>query len=449
MNRLFISLAVAVLLGLIALAGLGVGMARKGDSREKFLLGIALGLEPGRARVAAEAGAGAMRSDVPWAAVERTPGIFVRPPGVKAAFDELRRLGIAPVGILDYGNSFYDGGLFPRSEPARAAFARYALFTVGAFGTQARWWEIWNEWNLPVGMPAGVGPGSPEDYVKLLAAAYGPLKRENPYNVFIGGAVAGIGRKDDWTRRALDAGLLRHLDAFSFHPYVYWMPPEERLPERGLMALTAELEALLARYPGGDAVPLYVTEVGWPTHEGRDGVTLQQQADYTARALLLLRADPRIRGVWVYTLADGVGPETDREAHFGLTFSGGSPKPAWFAFRDTAGLLAGVHDCRRLDFGDDADEVAGVEVREASGRRSLVLWAIEEGTSADVAVFTNLSPMLHAAVKTRLIGRGRGPALAFHRMTDGQYMTNITLSSTPLVLEDVGAGIRVEVMDIY
>jgi len=325
------------------------------------------------------------------------------------------------------------------SGAARRAFARYAAFAVGALDREVGLWEVWNEWNLPCGMPAGVPPGKPEEYVALAAETYAALKTKFASKTILGGAVAGIGRKDDWTRRALDAGLLRHLDGFSFHPYVYWMPPRERVPERGLMDLVHELETLLARYPGGKETPLFVTELGWPTHDSPDGVTLDQQAKYLSRALLLLRTNPRIRGVWIYTLRDHEGNADDREAHFGLLFPDGSPKPAWFAFRDTADLLRQTRECRRLVLDPLEEGLNAVEIVTVSGRRDLVLWAER---LEDLYRVTWRGVSTAWPVRTRLLGAGTGPRIPIEK---GGF--TVSVSDRPLVLEGIGKEAVVDLVE--
>ena len=50
--------------------------------------------------------------------------------------------------ILDYGNRLYDHGQAPRSDSARAAFARFAAAAARHFRGQGVIWEIWNEPNI-------------------------------------------------------------------------------------------------------------------------------------------------------------------------------------------------------------------------------------------------------------------------------------------------------------
>jgi hypothetical protein len=435
--------AAAIAAAVLAFAG----CERRATPKEEFLLGVAAPWSAETVAAARVAQADTLRGDVTWSGVETSPGKFALSEEMRAVLKKASGEGIAPLGILAYGNRFYDAGLYPTSPAARAAYATFAGFAVGELRDDVSLWEVWNEWNLAIGMPAGTVPGSPEDYVALLRETYERLKPAFPSKIFLGGSVAGIGRKDDWTRRACEAGLLRHLDGFSFHPYVYWMSPERRVPERGLLDLVGELEGLLAKYPGGAAVPLYVTELGWPTHDGTEGVTLDQQAKYLSRAILLLRADPRIRGLWIYTLRDGDGLFTDRESHFGLQFVDGSPKPAWFAFRDTAALVRTMQSCRRIVFEGYEDDLAGVEFVDVAGRRSLAIWAIDEGAVLQVDLRLTARPW-QSAIRTRIPGLGAGPRLPIRRDSkDGSRQLSVTVSDRPLVLEDVGALQEVEWVD--
>lgn len=328
------------------------------------------------------------------------------------------------------------------SEQSREAFVNFANFVTKWFPSDAQRVELWNEWNRAQDMPPGTPRGEPESYAALLAFAYPKLKEAHPKTEILGGSMEGIGRFNEWTRRALDAGMLQYLDGLSFHPYVYWMNRRNRVPERGMLGLVKELKQLLAQYPKGAEVPLYVTEIGWPTHDARDGVTLRQQADYLSRALLVLRADPRIRGVWVHTLMDRPGEAGDMESHFGLLFPDGSPKPAWFSFRDTARLLKPIVECRRIDFGVDADEIAGVELVDAAGKHHLAIWTIDEDSPWIVELACRVTPV-RKVLRRSVIGSGAGPPVALSREPDGEFFGSITVGSSPTVIRDVGKHWRI------
>src|SRR5207249_554959 len=87
---------------------------------------------------------------------------------------------------------------------------------------------------------------------------------------------------------------------------------------------------------GSKLVPLFVTEIGWPTHQGKHGATLQDAATFLSQLYPGARQVPALRGVWWYTLLDDPGSMTDPEAHFGLLLPDKTPKPAYIALRNVA-----------------------------------------------------------------------------------------------------------------
>lgn len=407
-----------------------------------FLLGVAGVRDENSLKATKTVGAESFRYDIPWRLVEARKGMLTLPSDSSSLARRGLMDGLVPLPILGYGNPHHGDADYPVSEIERRAFVNYAQFVAASLPSKVSLLEVWNEWNLAIGMPADTAPGRAEDYVRLLADVYRELKPRYPDRIFIGGSMAGIGRTNGWTERALRAGMLDHLDGLSFHPYVYWMNRRNRVPERGMLGLVEELEQLLAQYPKGAEVPLYVTEIGWPTHDAREGVTLRQQADYISRALLLLRANPRVSGVWVHTLKDRPGEAGDMEAHFGLLFPDGSPKPAWFSFRDTARLLKRIVECRRIDFGVDADEIAGVELVDAAGKHHLAVWTIDEDSPWIVELACRVTP-IRKVLSRSVIGSGVGPPIALSREPDGESLGSITVGSSPTVIRDVGKHWRI------
>jgi hypothetical protein len=123
------------------------------------------------------AGIGAIRDEVGWGAVEREKDRLEMP----ESFDTyVRRAAARRVNvllILDYGNRFYDDANRPGSPEAIEGFCRYCEFVVRHFGKDVRLYEIWNEWDIPIGLPERHRkPGTPESYFKLLKAAYTRIK---------------------------------------------------------------------------------------------------------------------------------------------------------------------------------------------------------------------------------------------------------------------------------
>jgi len=284
-----------------------------------------------------EAGVTSFRDDAPWESVEVTPGRLVVPERWDALVDAATAKGLSPLVILDYGNRFYDRGDKPISPAAVEAFARYVEALVGHFRGRVTRYEIWNEWDNTTGHTTR---GSPADYVRLVARAYERIKALDPTSQVLAGAVTAEGLRDPpagsgFLSTAIRQGLLSHTDALSVHTYIHCRraaAPEDWF--RWMLEVQARLEEL-----AGQRVPLYITEMGWPSLEGHCGVSELQQGRYLARLLLLARALDFVRGLWWYDLQDDGTDPSDREHHFGLVRWDMTPKPAYAAMASLAALV--------------------------------------------------------------------------------------------------------------
>ncbi|MGC1480365.1 MAG: hypothetical protein WA771_07665 [Chthoniobacterales bacterium] len=369
-------------------------------------------------------GCGSVRLGFPWGKIEKNPDRIDLGRERAEVLTEAQERGLRVQTTVGYGNRLYDGGDYPKSPEALTAFGRFA----GAVARETAVFdplpEIWNEWNLGIGMADRFGRGEPEDYVPVLAEGYAAVKEVMPGVNILGGCMAGAGLTDDWTKRACSAGMLEHLDALSFHPYCYWMGGRRAMPETGMMELIERLEEVLVGFPGGKEVPFYLTEMGWPTHKGVDGVTLEEQAQYASRMLLLMRAHPRVRGVWWFNLNDRDSASEDFNHHFGLRFSDGTPKPSWFSFRDTAKVLEDIDAAELVDLGRGGVRV--VSMTRKSGERVLAVWAVWPG---DTMQFEILG-LKASGADTRLMGSDRD----FPVQVNEQGTANVAVGNMPVIL---------------
>ena len=174
--------------------------------------------------------------------------------------------------------------------------------------------------------------GNAAAYGTLLAKVYAALKAVDPEIIVLGGAMSGL--DEGWASRLFQTGALNNMDGFSVHPYVY---PD--VPEKAVLWLD-RLEAIARRSAGGREVPIYVTEIGWPTHQGTDSVEPTVAADYLARFYLLAPMRSFIKGASWYDLFNDGLDVTDREFNFGLFTVDWSPKPASCAMAEIGKLLA-------------------------------------------------------------------------------------------------------------
>lgn len=138
--------------------------------------------------------------------------------------------------------------------------------------------------------------------------------------------------------RLIEAGMLDHVDGLSVHPYAHCARDGRNNPE-GWVSWLRNYEQRI-REKAGRIVPLYLTEMGWPSHKGPCGVSSGTQAAYSARTLLLSRTVPNTKGIWWYDLRND-GPErTDQEHNFGILNENLSPKPAFAAVKAVADIVS-------------------------------------------------------------------------------------------------------------
>jgi hypothetical protein len=212
-------------------------------------------------------------SALQWAYVERERGVLAVDPRTDAAITEAVQHGIEVVLVLDKGNwlhapepripqrnrelmeTYYNRAPWP--DPATQpeyfeAWLDYVRFMVRHFKDRARYFEIWNEWNVPV--PAERWQAHLDHYVRLAAPTARVIREEYPEARVVLCSTSGLDVDliDEWV------GKLKGLvDVVGFHPY-YNADPQEirRYPED-----VAALKERLAKH--GFTGQLMATEWSW------------------------------------------------------------------------------------------------------------------------------------------------------------------------------------------
>jgi polysaccharide biosynthesis protein PslG len=315
------------------------------------------------------------RDEASWNRIEQQPGILQLGDKLKdldALIDLAVSRGQRPLVVLDYGSSFYDGGGLINSPSGIAAFTRYARFVVRHFKGRVDQFEIWNEWNIGGGVAQTPRPkGSAASYEALLHAVYPAIKAENPSAVVVGGAVAKM--DEAWIDSFGQAGGFAFVDGFSVHPYNFSEigPRYARgSPERSINWLE-RLKATVDHFARGRTVSIYVTEIGWPTHDGPHGVPEAAAAAYAQRFYLLARSRPWIAGVWWYDLFDDGTDPGNREHHFGLLYPDGQPKAAYGALLKIAPILKSPYALAEQTGPSGEMVLSG---RQADGKQVTIAW---------------------------------------------------------------------------
>ncbi|WP_185745892.1 hypothetical protein [Stutzerimonas stutzeri] len=359
----------ALLLG--GLFGASLQIAAQ-TTEEPFVVGVCAhelhrGDPSGRAyAMMRDAGITSVRTDAHWAYVERQPNQLKIEPSWHRYLKETARHGLSTQFILGYGNQHHSGGEKPRTEPVRAAFNRYVNHLSEAFKGQVAYYEIWNEWDVE-------DPRDPrftQDYARLIADAAGIVRQRDPAAKVLAGAVTTQGIESGFALRLLENGLMQSVDGLSLHPYVHCRGWRRNTPEAWIDWM-AEVDKELTR-AAGRPVPLYLTEMAWPSHQGACGIDENLQAAYLARAFFLARTLPSIRGMWWYDFRNDGTDRTEREHNFGLVRQDFTPKPAYRVLTAVSDIVANYRFIGR-DENSDGDVVA---LRFARGEDELlVAWS--------------------------------------------------------------------------
>jgi polysaccharide biosynthesis protein PslG len=324
--------------------------------------------------------------------------------------------GISPVLILDYGNKFYDNNGKPVSKEAIEAFARYAQFTVKETLGKVQIFEVWNEWEN------GAEPKSPESYFKLFKSAAPVIKAANKNAIVLAGSATTKG----WIETLVGSGILKYADGISIHPYIHC--ERDKSPEAWLK-FVSETASRAQKANGGKPVPLYITEMGWPSNNGACGISSDAAAKYLGQALLLVRTLPEVKGFWWYDLKNDGGDASDMEHNYGLLNLDFSPKPAFAAFRDVAPYVINARTVARLPA---PNGVVALMLTDPSGKKSFALWS-ENGT--DIRVHLNVTRLVNTLPAIIQIGSG---SLVKGVFNSDKIENIVKLDATPRIISGVG-----------
>lgn len=189
------------------------------------------------------------RADFSWTAVQPAPDTwkFER---VDALLKSAPQDHIQVLPILDYNNRFAD----PAWQHLDA-WELYVRTMVERYQDRVPVWEIWNEQNLQ----GFWKDPNPEHYFALLKRSYETIKSVNPDLKVAVGGYAGI--PFDYIEKLYQSGGGKYFDIMNVHPYSHPLPPEQNLEES-----LHQLRELMTEY-GDENKPIWITEIGWPTHK--------------------------------------------------------------------------------------------------------------------------------------------------------------------------------------
>jgi len=380
-------------------------------------------------RIGGELGVKWLRIEAGWATVEPKQGEY-NFAGLEKHVDLLVRHGLKPLIILDYGNPIYqktadpadDAFTGPSTPEAREGYARFseaaAKHLAGKFPDINIVYEIWNEpdyqlfWRPKPDVAA---------YVELVKATASRIRAAAPGAAVIGPAT--MSAKTPFITRAIELGILDHLDGFSVHPYRRTGPNGKGSPET-VIADYQKIRDLMsvwfaARGQPGKTLPLIESEWGYSETSLPDGagVTPVQQAEYLTRTWLIQSwLDVRI-SIW-FQWKSGDSP-TDVWSHFGMLRVDGSDRPSLQAAKTLVGTLKGYRFVERVDMKDETTYVLKFASQEKED-------AIYAGWMANGEAVVEI-PSLPACLTVSMMGENG-------RVDPDKGVLSVKLGSSPIYL---------------
>ena len=197
-----------------------------------------------------EAGIGWVRSDFLWRDIEPRSGQFSFEK-FDILMESAEKAGIEVLPILCYDNPVYPDYAWQHPQ----AWCAYAEAVVKRYRHRLKAVEVWNEPNIPFWGPA---PDASQ-YARLLKLTYDRIKSVAPEILVVMGGTAGT--DIPFLEKLYDAGLTAAADVVNIHPYCWPSRPEGNLDAN----IRRVRELMNGR--GDGAKPLWITELGWPTHK--------------------------------------------------------------------------------------------------------------------------------------------------------------------------------------
>ena len=297
-----------------------------------------------------------------------------------------------------------DGQLW-NDPPARVAdFARFAARVARELRRHGNVpsYEIYNEENTALWWD-----GTASEYADVFAAAADSVHAGDPGAAVLMGGL--VWPDAEWAETVCAHPARRaRVAAVPVHIYAETWTPDSVTLERSVADIGGEAFREAVEGPCGSA-EVWANEIGFATSRGK---TEQQQADWWARAIALLAADPHVTHVGVYEIKD-LAPTSAvigeaENYHLGLTRADRTPKLAFHTVRLLAGLLAGELTVATSELRVAAREGrAPPDVhlfRRPDGRQLLVAWVRRGAPAATLDV--TLPRCGGAATSYALDGRG-------------------------------------------
>lgn len=336
-------------------------------------------------------GFGWVRDEIYWEDVMTDSGCEV-PEFAEEYVDVLTGSGTKILLTLGLTHPSYDGGAFPSSGEAVAAYAEYCGFLAEHFKGKIDTFEIYNEPDLYTKQDGSKVTGA--DYARLVKAAYSEIKKAQPNATVVVGALTEAIGSEPFLRDMLAVpGISVCIDALSFHPYAntgYYADENTYKPNRNILLNIKLVENALNDAGLGD-VPIWITEYGTSSrNDASVGYTEAEQAINLVRASVLARTNTRVERTFIYNLKEKGTDDTAMEDNFGiLEYTGMKAKPAFLALSYMNSMLGGAKfESFEAEPAIMSRDLSAAKFRDiSSGADIFVLWGNKTaGLSSEVSI---------------------------------------------------------------
>lgn len=277
-----------------------------------------------------------LRSDTEWNLLQPSPESW-RFRCFDFIVDLFGKQGIELDAILAYLPAWMREARARKTGPDDGAWREFVSTLAKRYKGRIRFWEVWNEPDLPGFAPFGSG-----EYVRMLKSAYEEVKKVDPEAIVMnGGFATGIVLPQmladpDRQARILAEGKGFHdLHAFHGHgdfPYYAMLVDDNLLPLRKKI---------------GVSVPWYANETALTSTDGGE----RKQAETLFKKLVYSWSRGAVGFNWYDLRNDGFEPMNGEHNYGMLTFDF-QPKPVYAVYNTLALQLTRAEYVREIDAGE-------------------------------------------------------------------------------------------------
>lgn len=319
----------------------------------------------GTGSLAAALGFAEVRNDISWERNEKVAGQYVWDENYVREFERMHANDVKLLGLVVYGNRLYGARKAPGNEAAIQAYGAYAKAVADRFDLVGL--EVLNEFNHRENDTA-CGP-APACYVPIAQSVRDQVSTAYPELPIVTGSTALY--DSEWFRGFWQAGGMAVTDAASYHPYESWIDRDADLIAGTVQQSYADMQEV-----AGETRPVWVTEMGFPTHY--DGVSALEQGQMMVRNQALAFANGVEKYFW-YDLVNDTPDPAAGEANFGLYEN--APRENVVALAPKAGGFAQALMITQLRdkayTTDESDDSTTVEVFGSGDDETRIAWSAQ------------------------------------------------------------------------